>query len=363
MPTVTRTAFRVAGLLAALCVLDCRPTEASVSFFSVDVPTVLAGGTTFLPRQIVRYDGSSYSVELELPAEVEILALDRLGDGRWLFSTAHPVLLGGAWYEPRDVIAFDGGGYAPVFRGEAVGVPPSTRVDALSHDASGALLVSFDVPTTIGGIDYGRSDLVRWNGSFALAWSADGAGVPRSANLVGADAAPAGGWTLSFDVPTDLGAIQVLPGRSIRWNGSAFEATESATLWPAGSGMRDFVLDAPPVPPGAVPDGAQVPGVPLTIAKTGPGTIVLSWAAACGPGASDYEVYEGTIGLWWNHIARACSTGGATSYGLAPAPTAAYYLVVPRGPATEGSYGLASGGVERPQGEAACFPQLAGSCP
>ena len=81
----------------------------------------------------------------------------------------------------------------------------------------------------------------------------------------------------------------------------------------------------------------------------------LSFDAPVRLGATDYEVYEGTIGAWYSHTPRACSTSGQLTTQFAP----------PRGTAHgRGSYGRASGGVEIPPGGSACVPQeIALSCP
>jgi hypothetical protein len=89
-----------------------------------------------------------------------------------------------------------------------------------------------------------------------------------------------------------------------------------------------------------------------------------SWGPSCLASDTDYEVYEGTIGDWTSHTSVRCSTGGATSTTLTPQAADSYYLVVPRNPLYEGSYGRDSAGVMRPQGGAACtIQQTVGACP
>ncbi len=112
---------------------------------------------------------------------------------------------------------------------------------------------------------------------------------------------------------------------------------------------------------GRVPDGASLPGVPLTLSRSG-GDISLSWGASCSAGAADYEVYEGTLGVWTSHEWILCTTGGLTSATFAPTEGDRYYLVVPRNAASEGSYGRTSGGSERPPGAPACVSQVLGGC-
>ncbi len=335
------------GLAALL--LTSVAAAADVRQFAVDVPTTLPGGMVLLPRQIVQFDGSAYSIVAELPADVEIVALDRLADGRWLFAPQAPALLDGRWFGPRDVVVFDGEAYAVYFDGASAGVPSYAAIDAVAHDTNGTVLLSFDVPVALAGVEYGRSDLVRWSGTFSLAWSGEAAGVPAYANLVGVDRSASGSFVFGFDTPVELAG-----------GNATFEST---TSWPTSTRVRDFVIEASPPSPGSVPDGGLVPGLPLTAQKLAGAAIALTWAVACSAGGNDYEVYEGTIGAWSSHVPRACTTGGATILALTPIPAGAYYLVVPRGASTEGSYGLTSEGTQRPQSATACVPQRAGSCP
>jgi len=114
---------------------------------------------------------------------------------------------------------------------------------------------------------------------------------------------------------------------------------------------------------GAVPDGSDGSGPPLQVSASD-GNLTLTWGSSCRPTDTDYEIYEGTLGHYPSHAPRVCTTGGATTFTF-PAPAgSAYYLVVPRNAAREGSYGRAGDGSERPQGLDACLPQaIAPACP
>jgi hypothetical protein len=114
------------------------------------------------------------------------------------------------------------------------------------------------------------------------------------------------------------------------------------------------------VPAGRVPAGA--PGVPMTLTKTG-SDVTLQWGASCLATDADYEVYEGTLGSFTSHAPRLCATGGALTATITPLPGDRYFLVVPTNGTNEGSYGLQSGGAERPLGSSACFARMIGSCP
>src|SRR5207244_2449419 len=111
---------------------------------------------------------------------------------------------------------------------------------------------------------------------------------------------------------------------------------------------------------GGVPDGRN--GTPLTVAKTSTGDLELKWGVSCRSDDTDYAVYVGTLGDFTSHTSRFCTTGGLTTKVLTPASGGSYYLVVPTHADREGSYGNDSAGQERPQGHAACFPQLTRPC-
>jgi plastocyanin len=135
-----------------------------------------------------------------------------------------------------------------------------------------------------------------------------------------------------------------------------------------GLGMVGSVIVQATPSPGAVPDGATVPGAPLTLGKGVGGELTLTWAGSCGGGASDYAIYEGTLPIagTYNHAAVTCTTANATSANVVPGAGARYYLVVAETAANEGSYGKDTiGGVtaEIPPGAGECHAQILTSCP
>lgn len=123
------------------------------------------------------------------------------------------------------------------------------------------------------------------------------------------------------------------------------------------------VLEADATPAGRIPDGNVVPGIPLTVGKAGGTDLTLNWGASCHSPDTDYEIYRGTLGDFATHSPVTCSTGGSTQAIVAAAdPENRYYLVVPRNPSAEGSYGSDSLGQPRDQGAEACLPRLIAGC-
>ena len=113
---------------------------------------------------------------------------------------------------------------------------------------------------------------------------------------------------------------------------------------------------------GSTPDGQLVPGQQLKLAKGAGGTVKLTWGGSCRASDTDYAIYEGALGDFASHAPHVCSTSGAVSFTLTPAPVSSYYLVVPHNGSFEGSYGRASDLSERPQAQSPCLPQQIAAC-
>ncbi len=94
-------------------------------------------------------------------------------------------------------------------------------------------------------------------------------------------------------------------------------------------------------------------------------TLDLFWDASCSDQVVNYAIYEGLIGNWNSHGVHTCSTGGATfALGINNGIGNKYYLVVPQGATSEGSYGVDSAGAERPGPGASCqAAHVPGPCP
>lgn len=111
-----------------------------------------------------------------------------------------------------------------------------------------------------------------------------------------------------------------------------------------------------PIPP---LDTAGGPGtIPLLrLDRGGAGTVVLSWAPSPCSGAIDYGIYEGTLGSWQSHEAVDCHDDfGDLSEEVVVGEGDSYFLVVPLGSETEGSYGRNSDGQERLESAQSCAP-------
>lgn len=348
-------------LLLAAVPLLLAASHSDNLYLVPDVPADL-GAATFLPWQVVRASEGVYGSVLLLPAGTAIDAVHRMDDGHWLVSVESPTMLGGIAASPSDVLdVYDfPGGYAKRFDGVARGVPAGSNVTSVFLDGgdSGDLVMSFDVPTTIGGQTFEPADLVRFDGtSFSLYFDASGVmQIPGSHKVTGADK-----WEnitlMTFDVPVTLGALTVRPGDVVSWNGTSFALFHSDPAWPAGTVIDALALLARP---GRVPPTIQIRP------SAARGKLTISWEASCSAGAEDYAIYEGTIGDWYSHVPIDCSDDGADlTEDVAFSPGDRYYIVVPLNASAEGSYGVAvPSGAERPRGATTCVSsQRLGVCP
>ena len=107
-----------------------------------------------------------------------------------------------------------------------------------------------------------------------------------------------------------------------------------------------------------LPDGS------LSLAKSVavPGSIELSWDAACSTTAEEYGVYEGLLGDFASHTPSYCSTSGAMTHTFLPKLGDVYFLVAPRTVESEGSQGRGSDSLER-DSLTYCVPRVLGVCP
>jgi hypothetical protein len=368
----------LAVVATAIVVAHAVPPVVIVPEIPTDDPG--GGGATFLPADFVRYAAGLYTPApiLTIPGNPAVDAIEKMDKpGNWLFSVEAATNLGGALVspaDPRDVIRRDSAAvYSFFFCGAGAGVPDGSNVDAIYLEGgdAGNLIVSFDVPTTVGLSTFDPADLVRFMrtgpacGNWALTApvlafdaSAAGAGIPTSSNLIGADRI-GGSLVLAFDVPTDLAppvAPTYVPGDLVAWDGVAFSIFESLVAWPIASLVDALSGQANP---GGVPPTLFVNKSIIT-----PGDLTLVWPTSCSEGAVDYGIYEGTIGTWTSHTIKDCDDDPpALSEEVTPAATSNYYLVVPQNDVEEGSYGLATAG-ERPVGLAQCVGlQTVTPCP
>lgn len=163
--------------------------------------------------------------------------------------------------------------------------------------------------------------------------------------------------------------------RTVRFGLGTRSSVDVRIKWPGSAGTRIMqdVLDLQRGARVTVDESSQTVGPgearSLTLSRpTGSGdppSLTLRWAATCTGGATDYAIYEGTLGSWYSHVLLDCTDdGGDLEETVTPSAGDRYYLVVPESAANEGSYGIDSQAVERPTGAPACrASHVPAACP
>ncbi|MEM7410502.1 MAG: hypothetical protein AAF430_09750 [Myxococcota bacterium] len=179
-----------------------------------------------------------------LPANADIVGYEDLG-GEFLlaFDTTVSLSPGGVTAERRDVVRWDGSTYSLEFDGSAESIPDGVAIDAVGVGAASELLLSFDTTVALpvaGTVD--DEEVVAFSGgSYSVFY--DGSGLGSAALTLDTDAVqlmPNGDIRLSFDRSglvssiffDDEDALDYTPG-SGTWS-LAYDGTGSDANWGAG---------------------------------------------------------------------------------------------------------------------------------
>ncbi|MGH9869038.1 MAG: FG-GAP-like repeat-containing protein [Candidatus Polarisedimenticolia bacterium] len=312
------------------------------------------------------------------------------------------------------IVGSSGTNSAFVFHGSATGLPGPAAWTAVNAQAGAWFGTAAKTAGDVNGDGY--SDVIVGAYSFDNGQTDEGGAFVYHGSPAGLSPAPA--WTAEADQPGAAFGIDVEGAGDVNGDGYSdvivgaplYDNIESAegrayvylgsptglatgAVWTAESdqtaanigrsvggagdvnndGYDDVIIGAPVFDDTQADEGrvylflghgagiALPPGSVRTLyVATSGADLHLTWDPACP--ASDYAIYEGTIGDFTSHAPRLCSTGGATSSTFSPPSGSVYYLVVPLNGSAEGSYGTTSSGTERPVGSPACRPQLLGGC-
>lgn len=209
--TVRKPLGRLLMLATMLWATGASATPLVWVEFSLDI-AVNAGGVELSGDDVARdpLDGSG-TAPVSIGPSVKgssVQAYHRERGGDRFFSLETTVAFPGFTARPRDVVRFDGSSYSLEFDGGAAGIPAGVSIDALTSDA-GNLLLSLDVTTALGPLTVDDADLVRWNGSaFTLFFNASAAGVLTGLDLDAAHHVESvGNLLLSFDGSGEIGGV------------------------------------------------------------------------------------------------------------------------------------------------------------
>ncbi len=149
----------------------------SDELFSLDVTADL-GGLIAYPGDVVRFDGAIYTLKFDASAEgvpdgtmtdaVAIVGSDLL------LSFDTTVTLAGNTYDDEDLVRFDGSAFTLFFDGSAQGVASGLDLDAAHYFESVSLLaLSFDGSGALGGVVFDDEDVLEYDagsGSWSITY-------------------------------------------------------------------------------------------------------------------------------------------------------------------------------------------------
>ena len=150
------------------------PREASIDayhvlpsgeeLFSLDTAATLPGGVHAIPGDVVRWNGTAYSMEFDalaagLSRRVNVDAVSQDGSGLWLsFDVA--VSLPGFAAQDHDLVSYGPSGFSMRLDGAAEGIAPALDVDGVHLWPGGWLALSFDGSGRVGGVDFADEDVM-----------------------------------------------------------------------------------------------------------------------------------------------------------------------------------------------------------
>lgn len=206
-----------------------------------------------------------------IPSTTIVTAYDRLPSGQQLLAFDTDVsLAGGISARPGDVVQFNGVTFTLLFDADANGVPRGVILDALAAIGPSDLLLSFDVPVTLGTLLTGNRDVIRFHdGAFSLYFDSAAAGIAAGVDLDALYLIQSNGHLLvSFDISGTVGGVVFDDDDVLEYSpeSDTWELTYNGSA--ADSGWTGADLQAlsavtasaqPPVPPAI---GDPPPGSP-----------------------------------------------------------------------------------------------------
>jgi hypothetical protein len=230
----------IKAFLLLLVLLPGTGLLAQDFIFAVDVPVTL-GSTTYLPNQVIRYSGGTYSLYANsppgLPAGAHIDALASRPDGSLLFSTDAPFTDGSTTYIPSDVIQYSAGSFS-IYRAGSM-FSAGANVDAIGLASNGDLLLSLDIPEQDGPTHFQPEDVVRVTMAVTLFFDGSVSGVPAGANVTGFDRIGSDVY-LNFDAPVNLGGTVFNPWDIIKYSGGTYSLYFREPAFPPSGAITDF---------------------------------------------------------------------------------------------------------------------------
>jgi hypothetical protein len=245
-------------------------TALSMLCVSPDITVALSSGTV-TPQQVQCYSFPSGTVAKSfagIPAGVNVTGYFPLSATQILLTIDNEAALpidgigGTVFVTPRDVASYNPSTsfFSPVlyFTGASNSVLDGTKIDAIGQDASGNLLLTFDVAISIpksggGTLTVRAADLVSFNtGAYTLVFDSTAQGIADGMNLDGATMLPNSDLLMAFDEFGSIGGVNFAPEEVLEFN----------------PGTSSWVLSFDGIVADNWPDGSIIQGVYAQVAGT-----------------------------------------------------------------------------------------------
>jgi hypothetical protein len=310
----------LAAIALALCIAApvAHAATALAQLRYVPDITVDLNGTTVGPNAVAN-DTLAGSPTLALSGlPVDVAAYAYTGTVHWLvFDTT--VNLGAFTATPRDVVSYDGSTYTLILNGATAGIPDGVAIDALSSTNGVDFLLSFDTTATVGSVFAAPEDVVQYaGGTWSSYFDGSTAGVPAGANLDALYRLSNGHLLMSFDIAgtTTVGAVGFTAGDVLEYTApNTWElAFSPASLYPGwgAANLHGLWAQAAPIVPGTLQFSSPTysvnetdPTATITVTRSGgaSGMVTVHYATSNGTATAgpDYAATSGTL-TWANGV-------------------------------------------------------------
>jgi hypothetical protein len=156
--------------------------------FCLDIPGVFEG-ENYTEADIIRYNGIGFSKLVDgraigIPEGTGFDGVAMLPDGSIAFSIDTPASLGGTAYKANDIIRYDGSRFSLIFEGSANGIPEHANIDGVWVTARKDLFFSLDIPCMLSELEVTDKDIIQWSdGVLSKYFKGASAGLPEESDL------------------------------------------------------------------------------------------------------------------------------------------------------------------------------------